>query len=243
VLARVVEIVEGKPFADVLRERVFEPAGMTRTLDVDGRTIVPDLARAYVPGRGELLNAPLVDLSYLTGAGSVISTVGDLLRFVSAYQDGRLGEGAWEALNGTGPEAWTGASAGYHAFVNWIPETATVVIYVGNTFGGGPGQLRGQLDALLSGEDVTPAPSPAPVVTIDADVLERYVGVYAPRPGARMEVSLRGGELLIAGSVALPVSETEFYFQNWSRTLEFAPDGEDYVLVNGDARWPRTDAR
>lgn len=239
VLARVVEIVEGAPFAEVLRTRIFEPAGMVHTVDTDARTIVPDLARSYMPGRGELLNAPPEDLSYLVGAGSVISTAEDLYRFLVAYRDGGLGEGAWE-MEGMGKVAWTGASSGYHAFLNYDPVSETTVIYTGNTFSGGAGQLRGVMPEILAGERKQPPTLPDELVSVDPAVLSRYIGAYASRPGSRMRVSIRGGELLIADSVVLPLSTTRFFFQNWMKVLEFVPAEEgSWALRNGEDLWPR----
>ena len=84
--------------------------------------------------------------------------------------------------------------------------------------------------------------------TLHASILKRYVGSYAPRPGARMPVSIRNGELLIAHSVVLPLSQTEFYFQNWSKTLTFVPtksnDSWRLVSTRWDGKedsWPRID--
>ncbi len=238
VLARVVEMVEGRPFAEVLRRRIFEPAGMTRSLDVDARVIVPHLARAYMPGRDELINAAPIDPSYLVGAGSVISTTDDLYRFLVAYRDGTLGEGAWQ-MEGTGDVTWTGATNGYHAYLSYDPDTETVFVYTGNSFGGGAGNLHGKLDALLAGERVMPDPIPMTSGPVDPARLAGYVGEYESRPGSTMSVSVRAGELLIADSVALPLSDTRFFFQNWMRELEFVPaESGGWGLRSGDDVWP-----
>ncbi len=249
VLARVVEIIEGEPFADVLRRRVFEPAGMKDTFDVDHRTLLAGRARSYVPGRDGLLNAPLQDLSFLVGAGSLVTTAEDLVRFLKAFRDGTFGQAAWFSTQGPGPAKWTGASNGYHAFLDYDPETETVFVFTGNTFGGGAGQLRTALPKLLAGEDVAPRPRPAETVEVDAARLAEYVGRYESRPGSYWTVELRGNELLIADSVVLPISQTEFYFQNWSKVFTFVRASEDdpwsirNVGWDGEEEtWPRVDS-
>ncbi len=91
-LGLVVERVAGRPLAAVLRERVFEPLGMTRTAHVpDTREPVPGLATGYLPRRagggddgspgeaeaGGFLRAP--HALPLGGEGGLVSGVEDLL--------------------------------------------------------------------------------------------------------------------------------------------------------------------
>ena len=62
---------------------------------------------------------------------------------------------------------------------------------------------------------------------VDPARLAEYVGRYESRPGSYWTVSLYRGELMIADSVVLPLTETEFYFQNWSRTFTFVRESKD----------------
>lgn len=239
VLAHVIELVEGRPFGEVLRRRVFEPAGMRDSCDPDGRELVARRARPYVPGREQLLNAPLQDMSFLAGAGSVVATAQDLWRFLRAYQGGTFGADLWAATQGGRAVHWTGASNGFHAFLEHDPVARTTVIFTGNSFGRAVGELRAALPRILAGEDVLAAPPPA-TITLDPELLHRYVGRYRSRPGSFWNVEVLDGELVISDSVALPISETEFWFQPWNSRIRFERESEDgpwSLHPEGQAAW------
>jgi CubicO group peptidase (beta-lactamase class C family) len=83
------EAVGGKPYADVMEEKVFGPLGMQRT------TLRPTLAMTYPIAQGhsnagEIIR-PAADNAASWPAGSVFSNVKDLSRFVIAVMnDGRV---------------------------------------------------------------------------------------------------------------------------------------------------------
>ncbi len=86
-----VEGAAGRPFAEVLREEVFAPAGMTSTQPDDVRALIPHRASGYVrDGSGELLNSALADTSYKVPGGGLCGTAPDVARFGLALLSGRL---------------------------------------------------------------------------------------------------------------------------------------------------------
>jgi serine beta-lactamase-like protein LACTB len=89
-LEGVVESASGLTFEAYLQEHVWNPAGMAHTYLEHPQAIVPHRARQYVRGGEGVLNAPYADLSIKWGGGGIISTVGDLIRFHVALDDGRL---------------------------------------------------------------------------------------------------------------------------------------------------------
>lgn len=91
-LAGVVEQASGLTYESYLRERIFDPAGMTATRLERPEDIVPHRARQYDKDGtgGRVLNAPYADLSVKWAGGGVISTVEDLARFHVALNTGRL---------------------------------------------------------------------------------------------------------------------------------------------------------
>jgi CubicO group peptidase (beta-lactamase class C family) len=222
VLAYVVERVEGMPFGAVLEQRIFDPAGMTDTFDpsYEERPFVPSL----MPGRDGILPAPEEHLSYLVGAGSVVSTAADLRRFFLAYRDGTLGDGLWASLQGPGDVHWTGATNGYYTFLDYDAAADRLVIFTSNTFGGGVDQLRTALPDLIAGKKVLGRPRPAELATVEPETLARYAGRYRSRPGSYWTVEHSGGELWIMDNVALPLSRTEFYYQPLGTTYTFVED-------------------
>jgi D-alanyl-D-alanine carboxypeptidase len=91
-LAGIIEKVSGESFRDVLKARVFDRLGLTSTQVVqDDATLVPNRAAGYVlrAGQfGQFLNAPASAASNNGGGTSIVSTVGDLLRWHRALFDG-----------------------------------------------------------------------------------------------------------------------------------------------------------
>jgi len=90
-LGCVVEGAAGQTFADVLREQVFDPAGMTRTAPENLQALVPHRASGYRRGpTGELVNSPLADMSYKVPGGGLVGTAPDVVRFGLALVNRRL---------------------------------------------------------------------------------------------------------------------------------------------------------
>ncbi|HEY2942927.1 MAG TPA: serine hydrolase domain-containing protein [Vicinamibacteria bacterium] len=90
-LGLAIEAASGLRYADYVRTRIFEPAGM-ETIRVDEvETIIPNRAQGYrqLPS-GELRNSALADTSYKIPGGGLCGTVLDLARFAVAFQAGKL---------------------------------------------------------------------------------------------------------------------------------------------------------
>ncbi|MFN7140826.1 MAG: serine hydrolase domain-containing protein, partial [Limisphaerales bacterium] len=90
-LGFVVENVSKQNFWLFLAERVFSPAGMTASGDREPRQIIPNRASGYTRNRtgGGWSNRDS-DLTDMRGAGSMISTVGDLLKWDAALNSERV---------------------------------------------------------------------------------------------------------------------------------------------------------
>jgi CubicO group peptidase (beta-lactamase class C family) len=89
VVARIIELVTGKSYGEAMRELLFEPLGMQGTVHVDNRFVLEERASSYLHGPNGMQNAPLKDLSFLVGGGSLHSTVDDVLRFGRACLERR----------------------------------------------------------------------------------------------------------------------------------------------------------
>jgi CubicO group peptidase (beta-lactamase class C family) len=77
----------GKPFSDVLRERIFQPLGMTRTLAfVRGANEVPERAFGHVRGAEGLREGDQSSTSATLGDGGVYSCVEDLAKWDDALR-------------------------------------------------------------------------------------------------------------------------------------------------------------
>jgi CubicO group peptidase (beta-lactamase class C family) len=90
-LALIVESVSGKRFAAFLRERIFEPLGMSGTVaHQDGVSSVAHRAFGYSWGDSEWRRTDRSLTSAVLGDGGVYSSVDDLAKWDAALYDGRL---------------------------------------------------------------------------------------------------------------------------------------------------------
>jgi CubicO group peptidase (beta-lactamase class C family) len=90
VLGCVMQGAAAKPFLDVMRTQVWEPAGMHATRDDDPAALIDRRASGYALVDGALRNAQHVDMSNRLPAGGYVTTVDDLARFEAALLDGTL---------------------------------------------------------------------------------------------------------------------------------------------------------
>src|SRR5262249_4192138 len=148
-LARVVEVIEGRPFEAALAEGVFKPAGMSTAMSETGPRLMANRALPYMLRAGKsgpaVEAAPYKDLRFLTGAGSVYATPADLVAFARRARDGAFGEElhSW-ARGGDRDEwrGWYGRGNGYEASVDLLPSQDLVVVLVSNLQSAANWQLR-----------------------------------------------------------------------------------------------------
>ena len=116
VLGLVVEEVTGRPYVDVVQERVFDRAGMSASGFFRLDEARPDVAVGYLPRaspeapwRTNVYSSPVVG-----GAdGGAFSTTGDLDRFLRALDDGTLLGPARDTVLRRHVDAWDGYASGY----------------------------------------------------------------------------------------------------------------------------------
>jgi CubicO group peptidase (beta-lactamase class C family) len=156
-LALVLERATGKPFGDLLRERILAPLGMNDTYLRDRPDVaVPNRARGYTLRREGFVAEGENPLDCLVGSGALDTTLGDLARWDAALAGHRLVQEATVAdalrpmtLN-DGSEipyafGWylkddgghrrlehPGAWGGYQAFIVRYPDDRFTVVLLAN---------------------------------------------------------------------------------------------------------------
>lgn len=154
-LALIVESRSGMKYLDFMKKRIFEPLGMTKTTDRDPKIIVKKRVTGYEWENGRLVGRD-GSLTDLTGAGSIVSTIGDMIKWAIAvggntflkpaskaewwkkfvFNDGkesvygfgwRIGE-----TRGIKTIGHTGQTAGFGAAHFRYPDSDTVVVVLTN---------------------------------------------------------------------------------------------------------------
>jgi CubicO group peptidase (beta-lactamase class C family) len=253
VLSRVLELASGRPFPELLVERVFAPAGAVHSLHADSRRLVPGRAESYLLTGSGLVNDPLRDLSFLVGAGSVLSTPRDLFAVLARLRSGGYGDTVRQGLEREGGRyGWNGWTDGFRAFVDYHAAEELTVIFAGNLRTGAVDRLREAVPRLAAGEDpgppVVPASTPDPVPADRRPALE---GVYQLRPPAPdSEEELRfvgpgGADLELGGWPLIAVGEDRLFSPSDYAVVRIVrrDDGSVEALAweipGGELRFPR----
>lgn len=182
-LAKVVEKVTGKPWADAVRSRVIGPLGLKRTtVPADNRMPEP-FARGYAYGaeagpffkRGEVRHdVTLTSPTWWGPAGCLISTADDLAVAAKAFATGQLLKSAgkaelfrWTPADQAGFEygfhvekfpggavGHDGDVPGYQCFAAHHPELGATVVVLTNVYGWSIRDMPADRIAMLLMEEV-----------------------------------------------------------------------------------------
>jgi CubicO group peptidase (beta-lactamase class C family) len=88
-LAYIIETQSGQPYMDFMRTRIFTPLGMTKTADRDPQFIIPFRANGY-EWRIDHYTGRDGSLTDLMGAGSIVSTIGDMVKWDAALRGNKF---------------------------------------------------------------------------------------------------------------------------------------------------------
>jgi D-alanyl-D-alanine carboxypeptidase len=85
----IIESVSGKSYRDFMRERIFTPLGMSKANDRDPKIIIPNRATGYEWQNGQIVGRDW-NLTNLSGAGAIVSTITDLTKWDLALRNDTL---------------------------------------------------------------------------------------------------------------------------------------------------------
>jgi CubicO group peptidase (beta-lactamase class C family) len=97
-LGAIIEQVTGKPYAQVLKERIFDPLGMKDTGYDDDAPLIKKRAAGYQKTSDGYENAPYLDMLLPYAAGSIFSTVEDLYKWDQALYENKMVSAAGKEL-------------------------------------------------------------------------------------------------------------------------------------------------
>jgi CubicO group peptidase (beta-lactamase class C family) len=225
VLARVLEIASGKPYAQLLQEYVFEPAGMRDSMDFNSEFVMERRAQDYMLDARGVLNAPLKDYSFLVGAGSVYSTAADVYKFGEAVLDGKYGEAAkTNAVTGNAIVA-SGSTNGHRAFLNINRDKKWGYVLVSNLGSGAFDIIQQNVEAILDGKQVAPTVVNPKIIPNPNKNLAEFTGRYVRQGGGEIEIVVKNN-LLQSGDIKLyPTGADRFFEYRFFGDVTFVRDG------------------
>lgn len=235
-LARIIEVVEGRPFEDALAEDIFRPAHMSSATSETGPRLMPNRALPHMLRAGKrgpaVEAAPPKDLRFLAGAGSVYAAPADLVAFARKVREGSFGEELQTWASGGDKDAWRGWYGrinGYEASVDLLPERDLVFVAVSNLQSAANWQLRKRIRDLLLGRPVLAIPLP-PARVADFEGHSDLVGLYGDRDDP-VEVAVHEGELYRDENQIYPIADDKYYIPVSGFTMKFHRQNESVDAI------------
>jgi D-alanyl-D-alanine carboxypeptidase len=212
-LGMIIEKLSGRPYGQYLQDEFFTPLNLKSTLYCDQAPLIRHRAQGYAtrPG-GEFMNAEPLSMTQPYAAGSLCSTVNDLVAWTVALSSGKvvspasyklmttpgtlndgkpltygfgLGVGA---LGGHRQVSHNGGINGFISELHHYADDSVITVVLTNT-----GALAAvQLERLIARRALGIKDLPA--VPIDASALERLVGEYGIGT-TRLRVFVEGGRV------------------------------------------------
>lgn len=263
VLGAVIEQVTGKPYEQVLQERILDPLGMKATGYDHAEPVISKRAGGYERGPAGLRNADYLDMSLPHAAGALYSTVEDLYLWDQALYGTKLvsevakakmftpglsnygyGWAIRKAPIGADKAERTmiqhaGGINGFSTVILRVPEERTVIVLLNNT-GHAPlnPMAMGVLD-LLHGR--TPAPAKASLATallpvLQAKGVEAAVAEYRAIKSKQADrYELGEGELNQMGYTLLGAGKVDEAIALFKLNVEMFPDAGNPYDSLGEA--------
>jgi CubicO group peptidase (beta-lactamase class C family) len=226
-LARVIEVIEGKPFDAVLRDRIFQPASMTTASGETGQQLMPQRALPHRLGASAgavvVASAAYKNLGFLTGAGSVYATAEDLLRFARALRGGVFGPKGKARTAEEGGQAWRGwygRTNGYEASVDLLPAADVTVVFLSNLRSAANWQVRDGVKKLLAGREADAMIRPPTPLDASLDTPESIEGAYGD-PSDPVVIAMIDGHLFRDDSEIYPIAGGRYYIPASGSVMRF----------------------
>jgi len=247
-LGVIIEKVSGVTYAEYLEKNIFVPLGLKSTYYGSQSRIIPNRAQGYQRDGNTFINAEYLSLTHPYAAGSIMSTVDDLLLWNNAVHSYKLvkketiqkafvnyklnngkpfnyGYGwALDEINGSPTIEHSGGIFGYSTNAIYLPKEDVFVVAYSNCDCSSPVEVSTKIAALAIGK---PFPGPVAKVTLDEAYAKSLTGVYDFEDGATRIITYENGQLYSqrVGSSRLkifPQDKTTFTFETGLSTLQFA---------------------
>ncbi|GAB3511006.1 hypothetical protein GCM10027341_50010 [Spirosoma knui] len=193
-----IEQVSGLSYPDYLKQKIFDPIGLTHTYYEVPATIVPNRVQGYEKIENEYQNADFISMALFYSAGGLISTTEDLFRWNEAIRKGlllkketlknvfrpyTLADGTlsdygygWfiRKLGGSQSIEHGGSIFGFRSEAIFLPQENVYVVglFNGRQLNTDEQELCYDLTKLMLGK------SAFAEMSLEAEIVNRYVGTY-----------------------------------------------------------------
>ena len=161
-LGLVIEKVGGMPYVALIEKRILEPAGMTRTRSSTPSEVIAGRASGYALEEGRIVNRDAIQPTAVGGAGDLVSTTGDLVKwnamldaqsvlatesYAQIWSNQSLADGSpsgygfgWfvSPVRGHRAQEHSGGTAGFSSDILRLPDDRVTVIVLTNSYDANP---------------------------------------------------------------------------------------------------------
>ena len=217
-LGAIIEKASRKTYETYLREKIFEPLGMSQTYYGSSSRIIPKRAQGYDGVNAEFENTEYLSMTLPYAAGSLLSTVDDLAKWDRAlYGTGLLSQASldkwWKPFSLANGEStyygfgWSissyeghpvvghgGGINGFTCYLLRMPEDRVFVTVLTNRNDekANPGLVARKLAAAAIGKPVNES-----TVALEPGALAKHAGLYRTSSGARYLVTQQADHLVL----------------------------------------------
>ncbi len=262
-LGMVIEKVAGRSYAEQLQAELCAPLGLARTRYDSNRDLIENRAQGYTLDDGQLVNDQVIGMAQPGAAGGILSTAGDLVRWLLALCSGKVVQPESFARMcaptvlpnghdtrygfGLGMDEWGGKPRvqhgggifGFNSMLFWLPDEDLHVAVISNGETLSSAKLADAIAYAVLGIE-RPIVKDGP---IPAELIARLSGDYVfAGIGLDARVFEREGKLMVqaSGQGAFRIlwqGDLEFRAEfDTDVRLIFADDGESLVLYQGGGR-------
>lgn len=252
-LGYIIEKLYGKPYREILKEKITEPLGLKDTYYGSAASTDHNEARSFRYAGG-WIKEPETDMSIPHGAGAIVSRPADLVTFIDGLFKGKLiGPATLEKMStiteGYGMGIFeipfyerkslghSGAIDGFGSILAYFPADSMSFAYCSN------GQVYAMNDIVIGILSIyygLPYKMPEfTSVTVSPEQLTSYTGVYTSKE-LKMDVTVTvNNNILTAqatGQPAFPLEATGphiFRFDMAGVEMEFTPEKKEMILRQG----------
>lgn len=245
-LGYIIEQISGMSYEDFIQKNIFDKLGMKNSYYGSRSRIIPNRASGYQPSGEGYQNAEYLSMTLPYAAGSLMSTVDDMLLWSKAIHHNTLiseqskqlaftnytlnngkhinygyGWGTNE-LAGVATIEHTGGIFGFTTSGIYVPEKNIYAVVLTNDNGKGPETFNLKTTALVLGKPLVEKPA----VTLTDEQLQQWTGAYQFEDVVRF-ITYKDGALYSTREGGqpfklLPLSESEFQFEGSFTTYDFS---------------------
>jgi D-alanyl-D-alanine carboxypeptidase len=256
-LGYIVEKVTGRPYAEELKKRITSKIGLTDTYYGGKANVANNEAYSY-SFEGKWQQQPETDMSIPGGAGALVSTPTDLVKFIEALFAGNLiSQSSLEQMKTMRDNfgmamftipfydrkayGHTGGIDGFSSMLAYFPEDKVAIAYIAN------GIVYSTNDVMIAALSIyfnKPFAIPAfKTIITKTEELDKYLGNYSSTQLPLKITITKINTILLGQATGQPqfaleaVNKDKFVYTPAGVTLQFDPDKGEVTLLQGGATY------